>query len=57
MNNSPAARADKSSQQYKNWYEDRQKMENTLSDNESSRNIFGVTAGVFAVGGVLTFFF
>jgi len=57
MNNLPGATADKSSLTYKNWYEDRRSKEKTLSDNESSRTIFGVTAGVFAVGGVLTFFF
>jgi len=39
------------------WTKDYNKNKKSLNDNESQRNIFGGIAGVFAVGGVVTFFF
>jgi len=49
---------DPSSQEYDQWYyNDREKKVKSLNDNEISRNIFGAGAGIFAVGGIATFFF
>ena len=42
---------------YSENYNDYKKYKNSLEDSESYRNIFGVSAGVFAIGGTLTFFF
>jgi len=42
---------------YSEKYNDFKKHKSTVDDSESSRNIFGISAGVFAIGGILTFFF
>jgi len=51
----------KSGDDYNAWYGENyssfKKHKSTLEDSESSRNIFGIGAGVFAIGGALTFFF
>jgi hypothetical protein len=48
---------DRSSQEYKDWLSEFPKNTKGLKNNEDSRNIFGIGAGVFAVAGALTFVF
>jgi hypothetical protein len=47
--------------EYSTWYaknsSDLERNVNGVKDNESSRNIFGIGAGVFAIAGALTFVF
>jgi len=43
--------------EYTQWYNSLKHNKDEAEKNETSRNIFGAAAGVFAVGGILTFVF
>ncbi|MDR0517793.1 MAG: PEGA domain-containing protein [Fibromonadaceae bacterium] len=53
--------SDQTSTEYKDWYREKynglNKNHKGMKDSESSRNIFGIGAGVFAIAGTLTFVF